>query len=103
MAMTSKSAAKRLRNSVKTNLRNRARKSELKTLEKNFRAAIAAGMKKTTSIVVAQRISSIKHADLILVLDEGTVIGMGNHEHLMATCDVYREISESQMGGAFVE
>ena len=69
----------------------------------NLRAAITAGMKNTTSIVVAQRISSIKHADLILVLDEGTIIGMGDHEHLMATCDVYREISESQMGGAFVE
>ena len=69
----------------------------------NLRAAIAAGMKNTTTIVVAQRISSIKHADLILVLDEGRIIGKGDHEHLMATCDIYREISESQMGGAFVE
>lgn len=69
----------------------------------NLRAAIAEGMKGTTTIVIAQRISSIKHADLILVLDEGAIIGMGNHEHLINTCDVYREISESQMGGAFVE
>ena len=51
MAMTSKSAAKRLRNSVKTNLRNRARKSELKTLEKNFRAAIAAGDKEAAEFI----------------------------------------------------
>ena len=69
----------------------------------NLRAAIAEGMTNTTTIVVAQRISSIKHADLILVLDEGAIIGMGNHEHLMETCEVYREISDSQMGGAFVE
>ena len=47
--MTSKSAAKRLRNSVKTNLRNRARKSELKTLEKSFRAAVAAGEKEAAA------------------------------------------------------
>lgn len=69
----------------------------------NLRAAIADGMKNTTTIVVAQRISSIKHADLILVLDEGAIIGMGDHAHLMETCEVYREISDSQMGGAFVE
>jgi ATP-binding cassette subfamily B protein len=69
----------------------------------NLRAAIAEGMQNTTTIVVAQRISSIKHADLILVLEEGAIIGMGDHEHLMANCDVYREISDSQMGGAFVE
>ncbi len=68
-----------------------------------LRAAIAEGMADTTTIVVAQRISSIKHADLILVLDEGTIIGMGDHEHLMESCEIYREISQSQMGGAFVE
>ena len=49
MATSSKSAAKRLRNSVKSNLRNRARKSELKTLEKNFRAAVAAGEKENAA------------------------------------------------------
>ena len=69
----------------------------------NLRAAITEGMKDTTTILVAQRISSIKHADLILVLDEGAIIGMGTHEQLLDSCDVYREISQSQMGGAFVE
>ena len=69
----------------------------------NLRAAITEGMKNTTTILVAQRISSIKHADLILVLDEGAIIGMGTHDQLLDNCDVYREISESQMGGAFVE
>ncbi len=56
-----------------------------------------------TVIIVAQRISSVKNADLILVLDEGRIVDMGDHEHLLSQCDIYREISESQMGGAFVE
>ena len=57
----------------------------------------------TTVIVVAQRISSVMNSDLILVLDEGEIIGAGTHEELLESCEVYREISESQMGGAFVE
>jgi ATP-binding cassette subfamily B protein len=56
-----------------------------------------------TTIIVAQRISSVKDADLIIVLDEGEIADMGTHEHLLSSCDIYREISESQMGGAFVE
>lgn len=54
-------------------------------------------------IVVAQRVSSVMNSDLILVIDEGRIIAKGRHEELMETCDVYREISESQMGGAFLE
>ena len=57
----------------------------------------------TTVIVVAQRISSVMNSDLILVLDEGRIIGAGSHAELLASCEIYREISESQMGGAFVE
>lgn len=57
----------------------------------------------TTVILVAQRISSVMHSDLILVLDEGEIIGAGTHEQLLETCEIYREISDSQMGGAFVE
>ena len=57
----------------------------------------------TTTVIVAQRVSSIKHADLILVMDQGEVIGYGNHDHLYDTCAVYREIAESQMGGAILE
>ena len=60
-------------------------------------------LRHTTTIVVAQRVSSVKHADLILVLDGGEVIGSGNHETLMETCEVYREIAESQMGGAILD
>ena len=54
-----------------------------------------------TTIVIAQRVSSILHADHILVLEEGKEIGYGTHEELMESCEVYRQISESQMGGDF--
>ena len=57
----------------------------------------------TTSVIVAQRISSILHSDLILVLEDGRVTGRGTHEELLGTCPLYREISESQMGGALLE
>ena len=53
--------------------------------------------------MVAQRISSVMSSDLIVVLEEGEIIGIGDHETLLRSCDVYREISESQMGGAFLE
>ena len=54
-------------------------------------------------ITVAQRVSSVKNCERILVLDEGKVIGSGTHEELMESCPEYREISDSQMGGAFVD
>lgn len=52
----------------------------------------------TTCVIIAQRISSVMNADHIMVLEEGRVIGYGNHENLMETCYVYREIGKSQMG-----
>ena len=69
----------------------------------NLRRALREEMAGTTVITVAQRVSSVMSCNLILVLDEGRIIGMGDHEHLMNTCTEYREISNSQMGGAFVE
>ena len=69
----------------------------------NLRRAIAEDMKNTTKVVVAQRVSSVMSSDLIIVLEEGEIIGIGDHEKLIRECDVYREISDSQMGGAFVE
>lgn len=70
----------------------------------NLRRAIADNLSgETTTIVVAQRISSVMSADVILVIDEGRIIGIGDHDALMKSCDVYREISESQMGGAILE
>ena len=52
---------------------------------------------KSTVLLVAQRISSIMHADRIVVLDKGRVAGMGTHEELLKTCDVYKEIAYSQL------
>ncbi|MBO7404628.1 MAG: ABC transporter ATP-binding protein [Clostridia bacterium] len=57
----------------------------------------------TTNIIVAQRISSILHSDLILVMEDGHITGRGTHEELLRTCPLYREISDSQMGGALLE
>lgn len=52
----------------------------------------------TTTVVVAQRVSSLRHADLILVLDDGQTIGAGTHEALMESCEEYRSIAMTQMG-----
>lgn len=68
----------------------------------NLRRAIREEMH-TTTVIVAQRVSSVMYADHILVLDHGKVIGAGRHESLLESCPAYREISESQMGGAFLE
>jgi len=56
-----------------------------------------------TTVIVAQRVSSIRHADLILVLEDGQITGRGTHEQLMDTCPLYAEIAASQMGGALLE
>lgn len=68
-----------------------------------LRKALSASLPDSTIITVAQRVSSVKNCDLILVIDEGEIIGCGKHEHLLDTCAEYREISESQMGGAFLD
>ena len=64
-----------------------------------FRNALDEHFDATTTIIIAQRISSIMHCDQILVLEDGLPLGLGTHEELMKTCDAYREISEIQMGG----
>jgi ATP-binding cassette subfamily B protein len=69
----------------------------------NLRRALKENLTDTTVVTVAQRVSSVKDCDLILVLDDGKVIGAGKHEDLLEDCLPYREISESQMGGAIVE
>ncbi len=68
-----------------------------------LRHALADNLTGSTVITVAQRISSVKDCDVILVLEKGAVIGYGTHAELLENCIPYREISESQMGGAFVE
>lgn len=57
-------------------------------------------LKDTTKIIVAQRISTIRHADKIIVLDRGEAVGRGTHEELMKNCDVYKEIALSQLSAA---
>ena len=68
-----------------------------------LRSALASEMKDTTVITVAQRVSSVKGCDLILVLEDGKIIGSGKHEELLHSCSEYKEIADSQMGGAFLE
>ena len=65
-----------------------------------LRSALHHNFSDTTTIIIAQRISSILNADHILVLDGGRVIGAGTHEELLASCADYREIYEVQMGEA---
>ena len=62
-----------------------------------LRAGLAAQLSDTTCMIVAQRIGTIRHADRIIVLDEGKSVGVGTHEELMQSCDVYREIAMSQL------
>ena len=63
-----------------------------------LRQALREHYRDTTTVLVAQRISSLRHADLILVLQEGSVIGMGNHDQLMQTCEEYAYLARIQMG-----
>ncbi len=51
-------------------------------------------------IIVGQRIATIKNADQILVLDEGNLVGIGKHRDLMKSCQIYREIAQSQLSEA---
>ena len=69
----------------------------------NLRKALSESLPELTVITVAQRVSSVKNCDLILVIDDGKIIGCGKHEDLMQTCLEYKEISDSQMGGAFLD
>lgn len=62
-----------------------------------LRAALKGYTEKSTVFIVAQRVSTIMHADQILVLDEGRVVGKGTHEELLKNCETYREIAESQL------
>ena len=69
---------------------------DLKT-DAALRKALAEKVKDSTVIIVAQRISTILHAEQILVLDEGRIVGRGTHEELLENCEVYRQIARSQL------
>ena len=63
-----------------------------------LRRAVNENYSGTTTIIVAQRVSSVSRADLIIVMDSGEVAGLGTHEELLETCEEYRLTAESQMG-----
>ena len=65
--------------------------------DKTLRSELKSELGDTTLLIVAQRIGTIKDADQIMVLDEGKVVGLGTHESLLKTCNVYREIARSQL------
>lgn len=67
-----------------------------------LRKAVKEHYPNTTTIMIAQRVSAIRNADKILVLEDGKILGLGTHEELMECCEIYREISQSQMGGGEV-
>ena len=69
----------------------------------NLRKALSTALPQSTVITVAQRVSSVKNCDLILVIENGVIIGCGKHEDLIESCAEYKEISDSQMGGAFLD
>ena len=56
-----------------------------------------------TKLIIAQRITSVMDADMILVLDDGRVVGQGTHEQLMDSCEIYREVYESQQEGVSID
>ena len=62
-----------------------------------LRRALETKTEHTTVIIVAQRISTILHADQILVLDDGKIVGKGTHEELLHNCEVYEQIARSQL------
>ncbi len=65
--------------------------------EAKIREAFATTLKDTTKIIIAQRITSVMEADQIIVMDEGQIVGQGNHDTLLAQCEAYQEIYASQM------
>lgn len=69
---------------------------DMKT-DAKLRKALESKVSGATEIIVAQRISTILHADQILVLDDGEIVGKGTHEELLTECDVYRQIAKSQL------
>lgn len=71
--------------------------------DRMLRTALKEETGEATSLIVAQRIGTIRDADLIVVLDEGKVVGKGTHDELMKTCEVYREIAYSQLSAEELE
>lgn len=67
--------------------------------DRELRRQLARDCADSTRLIVAQRIGTIRDADVILVLDEGEIVGSGTHAELMRSCEVYRQIAYSQLSG----
>ena len=65
--------------------------------EARLRRALSKANPNMTQVIVSQRISTIRDADLILVLDDGSAVGMGTHKELLESCEIYREICATQI------
>ncbi len=68
-----------------------------------IRAAMRSTLPDTTKLIIAQRVTSVMDADMILVLDDGRIAGWGDHDTLMTSCDIYREVYESQQEGVAID
>ena len=68
-----------------------------------IRSALKTALPGTTKLIIAQRITSVMDADMILVLDDGHVVGQGTHTQLMESCEIYREVYESQQEGVSID
>ena len=68
-----------------------------------IRGALKTALPGTTKLIIAQRIASVMDADMILVLDDGHVVGQGTHTQLMESCEIYREVYESQQEGVSID
>ena len=68
-----------------------------------FRGALKTALPGATKLIIAQRITSVMDADMILVLDDGRVVGQGTHAQLMESCEIYREVYESQQEGVSID
>ena len=68
-----------------------------------IRGALKTALPGTTKLIIAQRITSVMDADMILVLDDGHVVGQGTHTQLMERCEIYREVYESQQEGVSID
>ena len=68
-----------------------------------IRAALKTALPGTTKLIIAQRITSVMDADLILVMDDGRISAMGTHAELMEKSDIYREVYRSQQEGVSID
>ena len=73
------------------------------TTDAKIRGALKTALPGTTKLIIAQRITSVMDADMILVLDDGHVVGQGTHAQLMESCGIYREVYESQQEGVSID